>query len=775
MKRSIFRRITAMVLALIMVLSLCVFTSADDAEADDKFDDGAFKVLFIGNSASDDATDSGYQKDSKLYEIMKSMVGDTCRIEIGLCWSGGKTMAWHATVANEGTGDYTFMYHADGDEWKYLGSCNSATALTYTDWDAVILQPWGLEVTRGKANFANGEHDDFLALESSVSFMLDYVAILAPQADIYYYHIWATTTDNDNLDAERKTYESICKYTRIAENCEGTITGVKFAGVVPAGATVQALRGTYLGRLDVNTDQTTIDHTTDPQLGIQRDAVHMSFCIGRYAVGLTFAEKLIPADKRVEGYELPALRTSQIAGELPSDYLEFIKMAVDAAYASAATSGNKQYNVAPLSGFERPIAELIKEHLEGGGLAILAPGADTDIETYFEEIFRHAVYGADAEYDVTVISDYIPGESTSVTAKVAISHGYDNCEAEFTADILAAYTVTTVIGEGGEGAPGRTVQAYAGKAYQDIIFPANGYKIEEVKVNGEVVDIETDLFYQYSTESLDGDVTIEVSFKRDDVEFIVNAGEGGAVIYDGDGKVPCGSTASVDIYPDTGYGVADVKVNGESVGSVETYTIENITENTTVDITFEKLPLPFTDVKKKQWFYDEVHYVYFAQLMNGITNTTFEPNTEMNRAMLVTVLWRMDGSPAPAGKAPFTDLKQAWYKDAVAWAYENQIVNGITNTTFDPTGSVTREQLAAIFYRYAQYKDIDVSEKADIGTYSDAKKVAKYARDAFAWAVEANIITGTEKGGAVLLDPRGNATRAQIAVILQRYCSEYGD
>ena len=99
MKRSIFRRITAMVLALIMVLSLCVFTSADDAEADDKFDDGAFKVLFIGNSASDDATDSGYQKDSKLYEIMKSMVGDTCRIEIGLCWSGGKTM-----MCNEGLG-----------------------------------------------------------------------------------------------------------------------------------------------------------------------------------------------------------------------------------------------------------------------------------------------------------------------------------------------------------------------------------------------------------------------------------------------------------------------------------------------------------------------------------------------------------------------------------------------------------------------------------------------------------------------------------------------
>lgn len=695
-------KILSVLLAVATLMSLAVFTASaeDPAPADDKFADGHFKVLFIGNSASDDATDSGYQKDSKLYEIMKAMVGDSCKIDIGLCWSGGKTLAWHATVAEAGNGEYTFMYHADGDEWKILSASCSADALKYTDWDAVVLQPWGLEVTKGKATYANNESPDFVELENSVPYMLDHVATNAPTADIYYYHIWATTHDYQNLDAERKNYEAICKYTRLAETYKGTKTGATFTGVVPAGATVQALRGTYLGLLDVNNDASVIDHTTDPQMGIQRDGVHMSFCIGRYAVGLTFAEKLIPADKRADGYTLPPLRTSQVAGEMPEDYLELIELAVDAAYASAAETGKNKYNVAPLAGFETSPLETAKTQMEDYIFTLdAAADADTVIDQWKQQISE--VTGLDLDIELTLEGSYTEpakGESSELTAKATFKHGYLN---------------------GGEATVKATVMST--------------------------------------------------------VEFTVNGNEGGAIVYDGNGRVPYGSRVEVLIEPDEGFKIADVKVNGESVGAVKSYSIESITEDTVVDVTFEKeaVELPFTDVKEKHWFYNDALFVYGEGLMNGTTADKFEPNADMNRAMLVTVLWRMEGSPAPEGKTPFTDLKQAWYKDAVAWAYENEIVKGMTETTFEPTGKVIREQMAAIFYRYAQYKGLDITEKADISTFPDAGRVRDYAKDAMSWANAAGLITGKQEGSTVILDPRGSATRAQVAAILNRFCAKF--
>ena len=179
----------------------------------------------------------------------------------------------------------------------------------------------------------------------------------------------------------------------------------------------------------------------------------------------------------------------------------------------------------------------------------------------------------------------------------------------------------------------------------------------------------------------------------------------------------------------------------------------------------------FKDVKPGKWYTEAVDYVYTYELMNGMTDDTFAPNADMSRAMLVTVLWRAEGSPAPKGSAPFTDLKARWYKDAVAWAYENKIVNGITATSFAPDSSVTREQIAAIFYRFAGFKGRDVSGAADITKFPDGSKVSKYARPAMSWAVADGLISGTKIGGADYLDPKGNATRAQVATILMRYLS----
>jgi len=181
---------------------------------------------------------------------------------------------------------------------------------------------------------------------------------------------------------------------------------------------------------------------------------------------------------------------------------------------------------------------------------------------------------------------------------------------------------------------------------------------------------------------------------------------------------------------------------------------------------------PFADVKSNSWYYDAVRYVYFNGLMNGITADTFEPNTPMSRAMLVTVLWRLDGSPAPSDKAPFTDLKQAWYKDAVAWAYENGVVTGTSADKFSPNVNITREQMAAILYRYSDYKGYDTSARTDISSYPDAGRVHDYAFAAFAWANAEGLITGTTENGTTILAPRASATRAQVATILMRFCEK---
>ena len=147
----------------------------------------------------------------------------------------------------------------------------------------------------------------------------------------------------------------------------------------------------------------------------------------------------------------------------------------------------------------------------------------------------------------------------------------------------------------------------------------------------------------------------------------------------------------------------------------------------------------------------------------------FEPDTAMNRAMLVTVLWRYAGSPKE-GTNTFTDVKTGqWYTDAVAWASSNSIVGGVGGGKFDPNGNVTREQLAAILYRYSSFKGIDTGKRGDLSAFPDKSKVSSWAGEAYAWAVGEGLIGGNQINGQTLLDPQGNATRAQVATILMRY------
>ena len=179
---------------------------------------------------------------------------------------------------------------------------------------------------------------------------------------------------------------------------------------------------------------------------------------------------------------------------------------------------------------------------------------------------------------------------------------------------------------------------------------------------------------------------------------------------------------------------------------------------------------PFTDVPAGSWYYGAAAYAYNNGLFAGTTATTFAPDMTMTRAMLVSVLWRLAGEPAPKGTNTFDDVPDGtWYTDAVTWAAENGVVAGIGNGRFDPDGSVTREQTAVILFNYAQSKGYDVSARADLSAFPDAGSVSDWAQSALAWANASGLISGAVRGTQTILDPQGSASRAQVAMILMGY------
>lgn len=179
---------------------------------------------------------------------------------------------------------------------------------------------------------------------------------------------------------------------------------------------------------------------------------------------------------------------------------------------------------------------------------------------------------------------------------------------------------------------------------------------------------------------------------------------------------------------------------------------------------------PFTDVVAGTWYYGAAAYACNNGLFAGMTPTTFAPNATMTRAMLVSVLWRLAGEPAPKAPNTFVDVPDgAWYTDAVTWAAENGVVSGIGGSRFDPSGFVTREQTAEILYNYAHSKGYDVSARADLTAFPDAASVSGWAEEALSWANAAGLINGTVRDGQTILDPQGSASRAQVAMILMNY------
>lgn len=218
-----------------------------------------------------------------------------------------------------------------------------------------------------------------------------------------------------------------------------------------------------------------------------------------------------------------------------------------------------------------------------------------------------------------------------------------------------------------------------------------------------------------------------------------------------------GATVTVTATPSAGYVVDKITVvdkDGKTVDVTATFKAETPAPS----------GLPFVDVKSGDWFYDAVKYAYENGLMNGTSETIFAPNGTMNRAMIMTVLYRLEKTPAVTTASQFADVPAGqWYSDAVAWAAANNIVNGYNETTFGPMNAVTREQMAAILYRYEQYKGMDtVTLEENLARFPDKDKVSAYAVPAMQWAVGQKVINGNADG---TLNPTGTATRAQVAQI----------
>lgn len=182
--------------------------------------------------------------------------------------------------------------------------------------------------------------------------------------------------------------------------------------------------------------------------------------------------------------------------------------------------------------------------------------------------------------------------------------------------------------------------------------------------------------------------------------------------------------------------------------------------------------LPFTDVAEKDWFYNEVKYVYDKGMMNGVSGDSFAPGASTSRGMIVTVLYRLAGSP-PAQAPAFPDVALGqYYAYPVGWAAQQSIVNGYETGEFRPGGLLTREQFATILYRYARAMGYSTAARGDLTAFTDLASISPYAGDAMSWAVGAGLLSGMGDG---TINPQGSATRAQMAAILTRFCKAFVD
>lgn len=246
---------------------------------------------------------------------------------------------------------------------------------------------------------------------------------------------------------------------------------------------------------------------------------------------------------------------------------------------------------------------------------------------------------------------------------------------------------------------------------------------------------------------------------------------------DPSGPQPVGDAAAVvdlinaigTVTKDSGSKIAAARSAYNQLSSDQKKLVSNYALLTQAELAYARLTgqVPFVDVPAGAWYREAVQYVYGEELFNGTSDTVFSPNRNMNRAMVATVLYRLAGKPEASGTSLFEDVAaNAWYTDAVLWASGSGIVNGYGSNRFGGSDPVTREQLAAMLYRYAKFMQYDVSSSGKLSAYTDASRVSDWALEAMQWANAAGLITGRSSAS---LAPQGTATRAEVAIILMRF------
>ena len=404
-------------------------------------------------------------------------------------------------------------------------------------------------------------------------------------------------------------------------------------------------------------------------------------------------------------------------------------------------------------------------------------------------------------FPVTIADNKTTKEDKQLKIKLAYT---DDSARDITTDIGSAvvgdgtkdpaqgFTITATAGEGGAITPSGRVAVANGGSQTFTVTADSGYSISDVTVDDSTAAavVQNDNG-TYTVQNVTKDCTVHATFSK-------NSSSGGSSssstrytvsVEDTDNgsvkvsptRASRGTTVTITVKPDEGYELDKLTVTGKDGDSIKLtdkgdgkYTFKMPASKVEVEAVFTAIEtepeqpesLPFTDVSSGEWYYDAVAYVYEKGLMDGTSAVTFDPGAVLTRAMTAQVLWNLAGSPAAPGGAGFTDVAaDAWYAGAVNWAAAQGIVAGYDTGAFGPEDAVTREQLAAMLYRYAGTPE----PTGGLDGFADKDAASGYAADALCWAVGEGLLTGKDGGR---LDPAGTATRAEVAVILMRFAEK---
>lgn len=379
---------------------------------------------------------------------------------------------------------------------------------------------------------------------------------------------------------------------------------------------------------------------------------------------------------------------------------------------------------------------------------------------------------------------YVDGRKLSSTANSYTFNNVSESHRIYVEFSKGSYEIQADYSSGGRISPSGSTSVSVGTSKTFNFSPNSGYGILGVYVDGEYVG--NDRSYTFRNVNEDHKLYVQFAKKADiqnEYTIRVIASNHGTVspFSGGQVRVKRGSDQSFTFMPDRGYRVARLYVDDKLVSTENTYLFKAVVGDHTLRVEFEPgMPLRnptdwtnrYVDVQPGNWFFDAVRFMSGNGLIEGTSATTFSPNATTTRGMIVTMLYRIEGSPNVALSGGFRDVSaSAWFGSAVNWAAYHGIVSGYSDGMFHPNDAVTREQMACILYRYAEYRGLNTKTSSDIASrFIDYPRISSYAVTPMSWAYANGIISGTS---TYTLNPSGTATRAEIAAMLSRFCQNF--